>query len=109
MSSSESMSIKSTTELKAGIKHDQGKLPWDLLPFEEIEEVVKVLQHGAEKYGPNNWQQLMNANDRYFAAAMRHMVAYKKGEMTDEESGLPHLAHATCCLLFMMWGDKDVG
>ncbi|WP_228144548.1 dATP/dGTP diphosphohydrolase domain-containing protein [Moraxella lacunata] len=26
-------------------------------------------------------------------------------EMVDGESGLPHLAHAVCCLIFLMWFD----
>lgn len=92
-------------ESESGIKHDKGKLPWHLVPWEPIEEVVKVLQFGAEKYSANNWQNLDEFDDRYFAAAMRHMVAHQKGEVFDKESELPHLAHAMCCIMFLLWGE----
>jgi hypothetical protein len=84
-------------------KHDKGKPRWDLLPLGLIEEVVKVLTFGSMKYNDNNWQGLDNANERYYAAAMRHLVAWRNGEMKDSESGLSHLAHAACCLVFLFW------
>lgn len=85
-----------------GIKFDQEKLKWDLLPFRPIEGIVKVLTFGAGKYGPWNWIKVENWRDRYFAAAMRHLVAYRTGEqLNDNESGLSHLSHALCCLVFL--------
>lgn len=89
-----------------GIKHDAGKDRWDLLPWEEVRDVVKVLTKGAEKYGEENWQAVPEAEDRYFAAAHRHLVEWRTGDCLDPDDGLPHLAHAVCCLLFLMWGDK---
>jgi hypothetical protein len=83
-----------------GQKHDEGKLDWTLLPPEALEEVVKVLQHGAVKYGRDNWQRVPDGRRRYIAAAHRHLHAVSLGELTDPESGLPHLAHAVCSLLF---------
>ena len=43
-----------------GKKNDfqDGKLRWDLLPLEEIEDIVKVYTSGANKYGENTWQLL---------------------------------------------------
>ena len=38
----------------AGRKDDDGKPRWDLLPFAEAEEVVKVLTYGARRYGDHN-------------------------------------------------------
>jgi hypothetical protein len=90
-----------------GLKYDNDKLRWDLLPIAEVEEVVKILTFGAKKYAPNNWQLVNNAKERYYAAIMRHMVAYRKGELIDPESGLPHLAHAMCNIMFLMWFDKN--
>jgi Domain of unknown function (DUF5664) len=86
----------------AGDKHDAGKEPWSLVPFGPLRDVVRVLGFGASKYGAHNWRGVSDARGRYFAAAQRHMVAWWTGEVTDAESGLPHLAHAVCCLLFLM-------
>lgn len=89
-----------STNLPNGRKDDGGKLRVDLLPFAALEEVSRVLMHGAAKYGENNWRGVSRA--RYFAATLRHLFAYAKGEETDPESSLPHLAHAACSLLFML-------
>lgn len=74
---------------------------WDLLPTGAIRSVVKVLTYGARKYAPGNWAVVPNARERYYAAALRHVTAWWDGEKLDE-SGFPHLAHAVCCLLFLM-------
>jgi hypothetical protein len=94
---------------KLGIKFDDGpeKLRWDLLPWEEVEQVVKVLTLGASKYADHNWKFVPENRSRYFAAAMRHLVAWFKGEKLDKESGLNHLAHALCCVLFLLWKDNQ--
>lgn len=84
------------------MKDDKGKARWDLLPFAAMEEVVEVLTFGAEKYSPDNWRTVVNARKRYLAAAFRHMAAWARGEHTDKESGLSPLAHAVCCLLFVL-------
>jgi hypothetical protein len=86
---------------KEGLKFDNGKLRWDLLPLNAIEDTVKVLTFGANKYGPNNWQQVDDAENRYFAALMRHIKAYRTGEKIDPESGIDHIAHAICNLVFL--------
>ena len=89
-----------------GIKFDSDKLRYDLVPWEAMDDVVAVLNHGARKYSPDNWKIVPEAKARYVAAGLRHMVARAKGEILDPESGLPHTAHAVCCLLFLLWFDK---
>lgn len=86
-----------------GRKYDSGKLRWDLLPIEEVEQIVAVMSMGSVKYGDNNWQQLDNGIERYYAALMRHLVAWRKGEDTDKESGLSHLAHCATNIIFLMY------
>jgi hypothetical protein len=85
-----------------GRKGDAGKLRFTLLPFDAVSEVVRVLMFGANKYGDHNWIAVDNAHERYFDAAMRHLVARKEGERNDPESGLSHLAHAVCCGIFLL-------
>ncbi len=90
-----------------GVKYDGGKDRWDLLPWEEVRSVVRVLTLGAEKYDDDNWKKVANSRNRYFAAAQRHITAWWDGERWDQESGIHHLAHAICCLLFAMWHDHN--
>ena len=88
-----------------GVKFDGEKLRWSLLPLTSVQEVVQVLEYGARKYAPDNWMKVPDAQDRYWDAAIRHMMAWKMGEKKDAESGKSHLAHAVCCLLYIMWFD----
>ncbi len=85
-----------------GQKHDTDKPRYDLMPVHAEAAVVDVLTFGAKKYAPDNWRHVESATDRYTAAALRHIAAYRMGEREDQESGLPHLAHAVCCLMFML-------
>jgi hypothetical protein len=86
----------------SGRKDDQGKPQYRLLPTRGLAAIVDVLTFGAVKYAPDNWQRVDNASARYEDAMLRHLFAWKAGETNDPESGLPHLAHAGCCLLFLM-------
>jgi hypothetical protein len=84
-----------------GRKFDGGKLQYGLLPPLALAETVKVLTFGAEKYEPDNWKFVPDSKRRYFDAMERHIWAYKMGEQLDPESGIHHLAHAMCCLMFL--------
>lgn len=93
----------------AGRKDDLGKLRYDLVPAYALLDVVKVLTYGAKKYGAENWRKVPEAVPRYVAAYMRHVEAHRRGQVDDPESGLPHLAHAICCLLFLLELPGGVG
>ncbi len=84
-----------------GKKADSGKDRWDLAPMDAIREVVKVLGFGASKYGDRNWEKGIKFS-RLYAAALRHLTAWFEGEDRDPETGLSHLAHAGCCVLFLL-------
>jgi hypothetical protein len=90
----------------AGVKYDGDKTRWDLLPWREIGQVAQILTMGARKYEDNNWQKVRPVS-RYIAAAFRHITAWIGGEKLDPETGVNHLAHAVCCLLFLLWHDND--
>lgn len=91
----------------AGRKDDLEKLRWDLLPAEAVEAMVEVLTYGAKKYTPENWRKVPDWRWRYFAAAMRHLWAWKRGQKRDPESGKLHLAHAMCCIAFLLELDHE--
>lgn len=86
-----------------GVKFDDGKLRWDLLPYPALSEVTSVFTYGAKKYGDRNWEKGI-ARNRLFAACMRHLVAYLENPEwpVDEESGELHLAHAAANLLMCL-------
>lgn len=88
-----------------GRKDDAGKLRWSLLPLRAMKSVVEVLEYGARKYSEGGWKSV--SRQRYVEAAFRHMVAIADGEKLDAESGLPHAAHAVCCLLFIIHFDGE--
>jgi hypothetical protein len=87
---------------KQGRKFDSGKPRMSLIPPYAAESIAKVLTIGAIKYAPDNWKYVEGRDWRYFDALYRHLNAHAKGELNDPESGLPHLAHAGCCLMFML-------
>lgn len=82
-----------------GIKKDDGKPPLDLVDPYFLEDVSKVLAHGAAKYGLNNYRKGM-ALGKALAGVLRHSFAILRGEYVDPESGLSHAAHAACGLMF---------
>lgn len=85
-------------------KYDEGKSRMDLIPLDAIENIGKILGMGAQKYGENNWQDLPNFWNRYKGALLRHLAAIDRGEILDQESGLPHIDHALCNAVFLSWG-----
>jgi hypothetical protein len=96
-----------------GRKYDGGKRRFDLIPWEVLDALADVLTFGAVKYEPNNWQHVPDGRNRYYAALVRHLQAWRSGERNDPESGMPHLAHAFICLAFLLWlelqGESDAG
>lgn len=97
-------------------KLDQGKTDWSLMPWEAVEEINKVLEFGAAKYnevgksGPDSWNWAKGAGlgkRRLLSAIFRHLFAYARGEKTDPESGLSHIAHAGCSILFILFYQKN--
>jgi hypothetical protein len=98
------------------MKKDAGKDRWDLLPLDCIEGMVKVLTFGANKYADNGWKKLMaddpGAVARVTASLRRHQLAIekhgltaldlnKKGKIDKDHSGLPHISHVMCNVMFL--------
>jgi len=98
---------------KEGMKFDDNKLQWHLLPMDAIEEEIKVLMVGVEKYLPNNWQKVPDGIIRYINASFRHLSEIVKmlnedktlediSEMKDPDTGLHPLAHIACDIHFAL-------
>lgn len=89
----------------SAMKFDQDKLPLHLLSTEAMNQTAAVLAFGAQKYAEHNWRKGF-AWSRPLSAAMRHITAFNAGEDKDPESGLSHLAHAACCIMFLLEFEK---
>jgi hypothetical protein len=94
------LSFEEPLILSQGMKFDKNKPDYSLLPFAAVDEVVKVLTYGAAKYDRFNWEKVEAV--RYQAATMRHFSTHMQGEKIDPESGISHLAHAVCSLLYLL-------
>lgn len=91
----------------AGLKHDGGKVRWDLLPLGALEEVAKVYSFGSVKYAAWNWRKGLTFS-RCAAAFLRHWFAWWwRGETHDTETGCHHLASCTFYLLNFMTYEQD--
>lgn len=90
----------------SGKKYDDGKLEWDMIPFEILEDLVRIYMMGRDKYDKNDWKKGIVVS-RLFNAAMRHMLASWNGEDLDPESKLPHNMHAVWNLIAIEWMKKN--
>lgn len=95
----------------AGKKHDAGKPRYDLLPPRATRAYVDVLTYGAAKYTANGWRKVVGWRWRYMRAGLTHAFGYLAGRLRgepvplDSETGLPELAHAMCCISFVLDND----
>lgn len=81
-------------------KDDKGKVRLDLIPPDFLLGLSQVMTDGANKYGAGNWKKGVEYS-RYYNAAMRHLLAFWKGEDTDPESGSCHLQHIAANMLIL--------
>lgn len=103
------LSVTGPPSEMSGVKFDNGKPPLGLIPRQALEAEARVMAFGAEKYGRDNWRGGMDWS-RLTDAALRHITAFVDGEDLDPETGLPHLAHARCCMAFLLaYGALELG
>lgn len=91
----------SPPRIAEGIKYDEGKLRYDLIPPYPLQEVARVFTIGAEKYEDWNWRKGMNWH-RVLRALMSHVEAWRLGERLDKEDGQHHLASVVWCAMVLM-------
>ena len=98
-----STDLKSTTTTNndTAVKDDRGKWRMSLISSVAMRDIGMVLDFGTKKYAEHNWRKGFIWS-RLFDAAMRHLFAWLAGEDNAKDSGLPHLAHAACNLIFLL-------
>lgn len=72
---------------------------WRIVDSDTLTEVSSVLTFGAAKYAPLNYAKGM-AFSRVLNSFRRHALAVVGDNPLDTESGLSHMAHALCNVLF---------
>ena len=80
-------------EAQKGVRKNQGKLRWRLLPWDALTSLLEIYEFGAEKYEARGWEKGYSWEET-FDSLQRHLLAWYFGERLDPESGKPHLAHA---------------
>jgi len=97
------------------IKDDTGKLDWTLIPWDEIEDMCRILHDNCDenggKYPRDNWKKHTKEDARryYLGAAMRHLKEMFVGNVLDDGpkgDGNLHSAHLMCCAAMIAWHDK---
>lgn len=88
-----------------GVKYDDNKHRYDLIPPYPLDRLAEVYTIGAKKYADRNWEKGL-AWGRVFAAMMRHAWKWWTGERFDQESGQHHLASVAWCAFALMEYEK---
>lgn len=97
-----------TSQLAGAMRFNNGKLQWSLVHFKSLEPMVKVLEFGAQKYDRDNWKKGLGLG-KVMESMMRHVAAIMDGEITDPESGLPHIGHIMCNAMFWQYEYEKYG
>ena len=82
-----------------------GKIPMHLWPATATAMGAIGLLDGMNKYGRLNWREAGVRASVYVSACQRHLHAWFEGEDSDQESSIPHLAHALACLAILVDAD----
>ena len=87
--------------MSEGKKTDFGKPGVGLIDTEALIQLARVLDFGKNKYAAHNWRKGIEWQ-RIIDSLLRHTLAFNNGENNDDESGLPHIAHAMCNCMFLL-------
>lgn len=91
--------------MSEGKKFDGDKVRMELLSTEALRQIAMVMTFGAKKYDSHNWRKGLEWS-RVLGALLRHTTAFLNGEDKDPETGLSHMAHAGCCVMFLLEYEK---
>ena len=86
-------------ETEHALRYNKGKPKWSYVHFESLEPMIRVLEYGALKYAPYNWQKPMPLVE-ILESMQRHLAALIDGELVDAESGISHMGHIQANAMF---------
>lgn len=78
---------------------------YNLLPWDELDEVARLYHRGAQKYEPDNWKRGYDWS-LSFSSLIRHVTAFWRGESLDSETKCHHLASVAFHALTLMYFEK---
>lgn len=81
-------------------RYNTDKPKLSMLDFNALEDTVKVLEFGANKYARDNWKKGLVFSE-VLDSMLRHIAALQNGEWIDPESNLPHIGHIGCNAMFL--------
>lgn len=91
---------------KKAIRRNSGKLRWSLVDFSSLEEMLKVLEWGAEHYGFDNWKKGLH-REEILESIQRHTIKLLNKEEVDTETGISHAAHIMCNTIFYLYHHRN--
>ena len=104
--------IGAKTGIGNGLRFNGGKLRYDLIHPKALDDMVKVLTYGAEKYtvlddggniindGANNWRNGLSWKS-VLASLKRHIAAFELADDFDTDTKMYHIAHAAANVHFL--------
>jgi hypothetical protein len=104
----EEIDDSSIKELLSFKKQEKGKPDLSLINPYFYEDMAKVMEFGATKYGRNNWKKLQISDiNKIIASLERHTQEIKKGNLVDWESKLQHACHIACNAMFLHYAIRN--
>lgn len=97
--------------LKNGVKKDEGKARFGLLPYDVLAAISRILTQGAKKYDDRNWE-LGIEYERVFSGVQRHLTEWWNANLngTDginhADGNESHIDHAITGLMFLSAYEK---
>lgn len=110
MSQSKKLSPSKMLKSPTGALRDRkGKFPFSWIPYEILEAIASVLykssEEGGGKYPKHNWKKCAE-HSVPMDSLLRHSFKRCRGEMTDEESKLPHSWHMLVNAAFLVYYEQ---
>lgn len=98
--------IPELNQKQTSTRYNEGKTQTREIDPDFILGIGEVLTKSRAKYEHFNWQKPTNFSTPY-ESLMRHLMAFQKGEETDQETGSHHLLHAATNIMFLHYHAKN--